>query len=119
MFGSGWLSIVFRAVTFAPVIVAEVERIAKGASGSSKKQMALEALGVAGAVAGAVAPDYKPLVDSVSSAVSGIIDAAVADANSSGAFQHSTPAPAAADAPTPAAPSAPAAAAPAPAPAAA
>jgi hypothetical protein len=73
-----WFTKILGAIPLIGGVVAAIEKIHGDAvSGASKKQLALEALGLATAGAEAVLPGDKLLVDSASALVSQAIDLTV------------------------------------------
>jgi energy-converting hydrogenase Eha subunit A len=77
---AAWAARLFQAV---PVIVAGIETLHKDKSGAEKKQMAMDALGVASGVAGAVAPQYQEAISAATQGATCAIDAVVAGFNAS------------------------------------
>lgn len=64
-----------RLVTNIPIIVSGIEKIHGDAkSGAEKKQLALEALGLAGYTAGQVAPSKDPVIGAAMQLASNLID---------------------------------------------
>jgi hypothetical protein len=62
-----------------------VEAVAGEKDGATKKQMALDAVGLSSAVADLASPEHKPTIDAATSVVSNAIDGIVAVANTTGA----------------------------------
>jgi hypothetical protein len=83
---SKWLTLISKLLAAAPVAVVGVEAIAGEKDGATKKQMALDAVGLSSAVAELVSPEHKPMVDAATNAVSNAIDGIVAVANTAGDF---------------------------------
>jgi hypothetical protein len=83
---SKWLELVSKLLAAAPVAVVGVEAIAGEKDGATKKQMALDSLGLSAAVAALVAPEHKPMIEAATNAVSQAIDGVVAVANTAGDF---------------------------------
>lgn len=74
-----WLAKIFSIIPMVPGIVQGIEQIHGDAkSGADKKQLALEALGLAGATVDTVAPGEQPIVAAVTSFASNLIDQSVA-----------------------------------------
>jgi len=83
---SKWLMLVSKLLSAAPVAVVGVEAIAGEKDGATKKQMALDSLGLSSAVAELVSPENKAMIDAASKAVSDAIDGIVSVANTAGDF---------------------------------
>jgi len=83
---SNWLALISKLLAAAPVAVVGVEAIAGEKDGATKKQMALDAVGLSSAVADLVTPEHKPMIDAATAAVSNAIDGIVAVANTAGDF---------------------------------
>lgn len=91
-----WLKYVFQALQFIPYIVAGIEHIRGEAPGATKKQMAMDALGLASTVAGEVLPpEHQPAVAAATKLASDTIDGVVKTFNAVGVFQKGKPVPAA------------------------
>lgn len=105
-----WLSYVLRALQLAPVVVAGIEKIHGEAPGATKKQMAMDALGLAQGTATAVLPEDQAAIDAATGLTSNVIDGVVSVFNATGAFKAAKLPAAPAPVPIPA-PSPPAAAA--------
>ena len=63
-----------KTLTVLPYIVMGIQQIHADAKGATKKQLALESLGLATAAADAIIPGQQPQVDAFSTAISSIID---------------------------------------------
>ena len=73
-----WMDFLVRALSNIPVIVAGIEQIHGDAkSGAEKKQLAMEALGLATAVAPVVDPAHADIIAAASSVASQTIDGVV------------------------------------------
>jgi hypothetical protein len=83
-----WLKLLFSVFQLTPVIVAGIEQIHGDAKGSTKKQMAMDALKLATGVATGVAPQEGPAIAAASQLASDVIDGVVATFNATGLFQH-------------------------------
>lgn len=86
-----WLAMLFKLV---PYVVAGIEKIhGDQVAGSTKKQMAMDALGIAtqGALTGV--PNQAAAITAASALTSGMIDNTVAFANATGLFQKGAPKP--------------------------
>jgi hypothetical protein len=83
---SNWLALVSKLMAAAPVAVVGVEAIAGEKDGATKKQMALDALGLSSEVASLATPENKPMIDAATTAVSNAIDGIVTVANTAGDF---------------------------------
>jgi hypothetical protein len=83
-----WLKMLMSIFTVAPYVVAGIEQIHGEAKGSTKKQMAMDALALATGVASGVAPQEKPAIAAASKLASDVIDGVVATFNATGLFQH-------------------------------
>jgi len=83
-----WLQGILKALTLVPVIVSGIEQIHAGAAGSTKKQMAQEALGLAAGIADIIDPAQQPNIDAVAGLISQTIDATVSAFNLIGVFTH-------------------------------
>lgn len=84
-----WVKWVQMILQLTPYIVTGVEAIAGDkASGATKKQMALDALGVATAGALQVDPADAQLTQTASALTGMVIDATVSDLNAKGTLQH-------------------------------
>lgn len=88
-----WLSLLLKALQFAPVVVAGIEKIHGEAPGATKKQMAMDALGVASGTASDVLPQDQPAIDAATALTSSVIDGVVRCYNVSG-WKAPAPAPA-------------------------
>ena len=87
-----WIAYFLRALTLAPQIVNVVEALVTEAkSGATKKQLAMESLGVGTSIAAAIAPQHQANFAAVSAGVSSAIDSIVAVKNAVGAFGTSAP----------------------------
>lgn len=87
----GFLAVLFRLLSLTPVVVAGIESLHSEASGATKKQLAMDALNVAGAVAGAALPGSQQAVTAMTGAVGGVIDNVVSIFNAAGTFGHGAP----------------------------
>jgi len=110
---STMVSWLVKMITLVPMIVAGIEKIHGEAPGASKKQMAMDALGLAYGTASTVLPQDQAAIDAATGLTSNLIDNVVTVFNATGAFGASTAPPGAtAAAPKPvaaaAAPAAPA-----------
>ena len=91
-----WLKYVFQALQFLPFIVAGIEHIHAEAPGATKKQMAMDALGLASTVATGVLPEeHQAAVAAATQLASTTIDGVVKTFNAAGVFQKGKPVPAA------------------------
>lgn len=81
-----WLVMLMRALQLVPVIVAGIEHIHGEASGATKKQMAMDALGLAYGTASGLLPNQQPAIDAATSFTSNVIDGVVNVFNASGVF---------------------------------
>jgi Na+/H+ antiporter NhaD/arsenite permease-like protein len=72
------MSAIFKAV---PYVVTGIEVLHKDAAGTSKKQMALDSLGLASGIASSVAPQYQEAIGAATQAAGCAIDAVVAGFN--------------------------------------
>ena len=73
-----WASL-FSKLAYIPVIVAGIQAIhGEAKSGADKKQMAMDALGLATATAAAVDPGDQAMIQASSNAASTLIDTVVA-----------------------------------------
>jgi hypothetical protein len=78
-----WAALMRGLFQAIPVIVAGVETLHKDKSGAEKKQIAMDALGVASGVAAAVEPQYSEAISAATQGASCAIDAVVAGFNAS------------------------------------
>ncbi len=85
------MDVLSKILGFLPLIgpvVSAIEQIHKDTvNGATKKQIALEALGLAGGAAGQVLPEFGPEITAASSLASGMIDGWVNFYNAVG-FEH-------------------------------
>lgn len=89
-----WLTALLQILTQIPSVVAGIEHIHGDAvSGATKKQLALEALGLAGGVVGINLPKQKPIVDAVTTLASQTIDGVVSVMNTAKQTPNVVPAP--------------------------
>lgn len=72
--GGGLGAWLVRLLANTPVIVSGIEKIHGDAPGATKKQLALEALGLAGYTAGQVDPDADPVIAASMQLASTLID---------------------------------------------
>lgn len=81
--GFKWSQFLVKMLSLVPVIVAGIEQIHGDAkTGVEKKQLAMEALGLAQGVAGAtVSDELKPTVDAATGLASAVIDGTVSVMN--------------------------------------
>lgn len=78
-----WLQYLIRALSMVPVIVSGIEQVHGDAkSGAEKKQLAMEALGLAASVAPVIDPAHQQTISAASSLASQAIDGVVAVMNS-------------------------------------
>jgi len=78
----GWLQKVLAQLPLIPGILQGIEVIHQEAgSGATKKQMAMDALGLAAGAAGAALPEFAPEIQAATSLASGTIDLIVAGFN--------------------------------------
>lgn len=85
---NNWLGYLIRALSSVPVIVAGIEQIhGDKITGATKKQMALEALGLAGAVGPIVDPVHAQAMQVATGVISQAIDGAVSVMNAANAGQ--------------------------------
>lgn len=83
-----WLQFLMRGLSLVPVIVAGIEQIHQGAPGSTKKELAMQALALATTgISSAVTPEQKYVIDAASQLVSSTIDGVVSTMNAAGVFQ--------------------------------
>lgn len=94
-----FLVLLFRLLSLTPIVVAGVESLHAEASGATKKQLAMDTLDVASAIAGAALPGSQAAVSAMTSAVGGMIDNTVSIFNAAGIFGHKATGTAAAPAP--------------------
>ena len=85
-----WLQLMSKILSAVPVAVAGVEAIHGEKDGVTKKQLALDSLGLSAAVAQLVTPNQQQAIDAATKAAADTIDAVVKVANSSGAFNKAT-----------------------------
>ena len=86
-----WLGKLMALLPMIPYIVAGIEKIHGSAiSGASKKDLAMQALGLASNTAETVLPGDAPAVAAASDLVSGAIDGVVATFNAAGLFTKSS-----------------------------
>jgi len=86
------LAKIFSLLPLVPGVCQAIEAIHGSAvDGASKKQLALQSLGLAGAVADSVDPAAKAEIDAVTGVVGSAIDSTVSLFNQFGWF-HTTPA---------------------------
>lgn len=121
-----WLTYLMRSLQLLPVVVAGIEQIHGEAPGTTKKQMAIDALNLATGSAEVILPQFQAAETAAATLTSNIIDGVVDVFNKTGTFQTSgsttvakpapAPAPAAVAASPVPAPAAAAAPAPAPTP---
>jgi hypothetical protein len=91
-----WLKYLFQALQFIPFVVAGIEHIHGEAPGATKKQMAIDALGLASTVASGVLPEeHQAAVAAATELASTTIDGVVKTFNAAGVFQKGKPVPAA------------------------
>jgi hypothetical protein len=91
MAGMKWLSNLVSILPLVPVVVAGIEQIhADTVSGAGKKQLALEALGLASGVAQNVLPGDTQEIEASTALAGSVIDAVVAMFNRTGVFGHGT-----------------------------
>jgi len=91
-----WLKYLFQALQFIPFVVAGIEHIHGEAPSATKKQMALDALGLASTVATGVLPEeHQAAVAAATELASTTIDGVVKTFNAAGVFQKGKPVPAA------------------------
>lgn len=76
-----------KAITMIPAVVQGVEIIHQGASGSTKKEIALQALTLASGVAAAIDSKDTETISAVSNTVGSLIDSTVSLFNQTGLFQ--------------------------------
>lgn len=70
-----WLAYLLKSVSAVPYVVAGIQQIHAEASGATKKQLAMDSLGLATAVSQVILPpDQAAQSQAVSTAVSSIID---------------------------------------------
>jgi hypothetical protein len=82
------LAFLLKAVTLLPTIVVGIEQIHKEASGATKKQMAMDALGLASGTASVLAPaSDQAAISATSQFASDTIDGLVNVFNATGLFQ--------------------------------
>jgi poly-gamma-glutamate capsule biosynthesis protein CapA/YwtB (metallophosphatase superfamily) len=97
---SKWLTLLFKIMQMAPIVVAGIEQLHGEKDGATKKQLAMDALGLASAVAMNVLPDdQKPAAAAATQLASNMIDGVVSTFNAAGVFQTKAAAPAGAAAP--------------------
>lgn len=83
-----------RLISLAPVIVAAIDKIHAGVSGSTKLELAQQSLVLASGVAQAVLPEDAETIAAAGTVSNAVINATVSHFNASGVFQHSDPTPA-------------------------
>lgn len=94
---NNWLSKALQIIAMVPGVVQGIEALkGEAESGTTKKQLALDALGFGSAVAQAAAPSEQANIQAASAFVGSVVDSSVALFNQTGWF-HTPPA-------TPAAP---------------
>jgi hypothetical protein len=81
-----WMKLVAALMQAIPVAVYGVEAIAKSAPGSTKKEMAMNALGVSSYVASLVDPQHKAIIEAATQLASNTIEDVVKVANATGDF---------------------------------
>lgn len=86
-----WLA---RILQLIPFVVAGVETMHKDAKGATKKQMAMDALGIASAAAEAGLPSQTPAIQAATQLTSSVIDGVVSFNNAAGIFPPKTAVPA-------------------------
>jgi hypothetical protein len=87
-----WLKYLFQALQFIPFVVAGIEHIHGEAPGATKKQMAIDALGLASTVASGVLPEeHQAAVAAATELASTTIDGVVKTFNAAGVFQKGKP----------------------------
>lgn len=89
MAGFDILSLILNITKAAPIVVLGVEQIAKDASGANKKQLAMEALGLATYTASQIASQNLTEINVIGQLASSFIDNIVATFNAIGTFNHS------------------------------
>lgn len=85
---NSWIQLLARISSTIPLIIMGVEAIHQGASGADKKTIALQALGLSNAVAGAIAPSEQPSIDAATQFASSMIDTTVATFNQFNVFKQ-------------------------------
>jgi len=88
-----WIKMLMSLFQVTPLIVAGIEKVHADASGATKKQMAMDALGLATGVASSVLPGQAPAIAAASQLASDVIDGVVATFNAAGIFQGHTTSP--------------------------
>lgn len=83
-----WLNYLLRALQVAPLVVAGIEQLHSEAPGVTKKQMAMDALGLASYTASVVAPEQQDAIKAATQLTSNAIDNTVQLFNALGLFQH-------------------------------
>jgi len=77
-----WVTWLMRILQVIPPVVIGIEQIHKGAPGATKKDLAMQSLGLATGAAQAVAPEHAAVIDATAETVSGLIDGVVSVFNS-------------------------------------
>lgn len=69
-----WLGLILHIMTAVPSVVISVEQLAKSAPGSTKKDLALNALGLAYGTASQLLPQFQPEIDAATTLAGTTID---------------------------------------------
>ena len=83
-----WFFLIMRSLSVLPALVAGIDAIHKGASGTTKKDLAMQSLGLAAGAALALDPNDQPIIDAAAETVSNAIDGVVKTFNAAGVLDH-------------------------------
>jgi hypothetical protein len=87
-----WLQYLMRSLALIPIIVNGIEAIhGKSKDGATKKQLAMDAVGLASGVAENVDPEHKEVVAIAADVISKAIDGTVAVMNTAKGLQSPAP----------------------------
>lgn len=82
-----WAKYLMQVLQILPMIVTGIEHIHHDAPGATKKQLALEALGLAYGTASTVLPEHQGAIDAATSLAANAIDGVVSTLNAAGVLQ--------------------------------
>lgn len=83
-----WLKYLMQILQLAPIVVAGIEHIHHSAPGATKKDLALQSLGLASGVAGAVLPEHQQTINAATELAGNVIDGVVKTLNAAGVLQR-------------------------------
>jgi hypothetical protein len=87
-----WLQYLIRALSLVPYVVSGIEQIhGEAKSGTAKKQLAMDALGLSSTVAKQMSPEHAEAADAAAQLVSTAIDGTVAVMNAARGLQTPSP----------------------------